>query len=147
MALNSTRPGRGTSLILYLGAVVMLGAPAEIEACQRELELQPRRTAPHPNLGTSSRPRRRSGEGTLRWLCLLYLGPSAAAAPQQVSSEPLGSQEPPALSQKAPLPMMLLAMRRVVTPGVVARFEVPADQWAVDRCSCMRYGECEPSII
>jgi hypothetical protein len=84
---------------------------------------------------------------TLCWPCLLHLGPSATAAPQQASPGPLGYQEPPALSQKAPLPVMLLAVRRPVTPGVVAYFEVPADQRAVDRCSCMRYGECEPSII
>jgi hypothetical protein len=86
-------------------------------------------------------------EGTLRWPCLLHLGPSAAATPQQVSSEPLGSRGPPALSQKAPLLVMLLTVHRVVTPGVVARFEVPADQQVVGRCSCVQYGECEPSII
>jgi hypothetical protein len=59
----------------------------------------------------------------------------------------LGSQEPPALSQKVPLPVMLLAVRRAVTPGVVACFEVPADQWVVSWCSCMQYSECEPYII
>jgi hypothetical protein len=63
-----------------------------------------------------------------------------------VSPEPLGSQEPPALSQKDPLPVMLLAVHWAVTPGVVARLEVPADQRAVGRCSCVRYGECEPTI-
>jgi hypothetical protein len=45
-----------------------------------------------------------------------------------VSPKPLGSQELPALSQKAPLPVMLLAVRQAVTPGVVAHFKVPADQ-------------------
>jgi hypothetical protein len=69
------------------------------------------------------------------------------AALQQASLEPLGSQEPPALPRKAPLRVMLLVVRRAVTPGVVARFKVPTGQRAVDRCSCMRYGECEPSII
>jgi hypothetical protein len=80
-------------------------------------------------------------------LVLLYLGPSNAAAPQPVSPESLGPQEPPALSQKAPLPVMLLVVHWAVTPGVVARFEVPANQWAIGRCSCVWYGECEPSII
>jgi hypothetical protein len=70
-----------------------------------------------------------------------------AAAPQQASPEPLGSQESPALSQKVPLLVMPLTVREAMTPGVVARSEVPADQWVVDRCSCVRYGECEPSII
>jgi hypothetical protein len=119
----------------------------ETMTCRRELELRPRRTAPNTHLGTSSSPRCRSGECTLHWPCLLYLGPSAAAAPQQVSPELLGSQEPPALSQKVPLPVMLLAVCRVVTPGVLACVEVPTDQWAVSRCSCIQYGECEPSII
>jgi hypothetical protein len=59
----------------------------------------------------------------------------------------LGSQEPPVPSQKAPLPVMLLAVRRALTPGVVSRFKVPAGQQAVGWCSCVRYGECEPPII
>jgi hypothetical protein len=129
MALNSTRPECGTSLILYLGAV---GMP---RCSSRAQSLSVRTGA----LTTK--------ECTLRWSCLLYLGPSAAAAPQQASPELLGSQEPPALSQKAPLYVMLLAVRRALTPGVVACFEVPAGQRAVSQCSCMRYGECEPSII
>jgi hypothetical protein len=85
--------------------------------------------------------------GRVLFVGFLHLGPSAAAAPQQASHEPLGSQEPPALSQKAPLPVMLLEVRRAMTPRVVAHFEVPADQRAVSQCSCMLYGECEPSII
>jgi hypothetical protein len=99
------------------------------------------------HLSTSSRPRRHSGEGTLHWPYLLYHGPLVAAAPQQASLESLGSQEPPALSQKVPLRVMPLAVCRARTPGVVAHSEVPADQWAVGRCSCVRYGECKPSII
>jgi hypothetical protein len=43
--------------------------------------------------------------------------------------------------------VMPLAVRRVGTPGVVARSRVPPDQRAVDRCSCVRYGEYEPPII
>jgi hypothetical protein len=114
--------------------------------CSNRARSLPVRT-PHPHLGTSSCPRCHSGEGTLRWPCLLHLGPSAAAAPQQGSPVPLGSQGPPALSQKAPVPVMLLAVHRAVTPGVVACFEVPADQRVVGRCSFVQYGECEPSII
>jgi hypothetical protein len=36
---------------------------------------------------------------------------------------------------------------QVVTPGVVALFEVPANQQADGWWSCVRCGECEPSII
>jgi hypothetical protein len=43
--------------------------------------------------------------------------------------------------------MMLLDVRQAVTPRAVAHFEVIADQQAVGWCSCMWYGECEPSII
>jgi hypothetical protein len=106
-----------------------------------------RRTPPHLHLGTSSRPQRCSRECTPHWPCPLCLGPSAAAPPQQASPKPSGSQELPALSQKVPLLVMPLAVRRAVTPGVVGRSEVPADQRAVGRCSCVRYGKCEPSII
>jgi hypothetical protein len=147
MALNSTRPRRGTSLILYLRAVVMPRCSSRVQSLPARTGASTRRTPPHPHLGTSSHPRRRLGEGTLHWPCLLYFGPSAAAAPQQVSPESLGSQEPPTLSLKVPLPVMLLAVHRVVTPGAVARSEVSADQWAVSRCSRVRYGECKPSII
>jgi hypothetical protein len=147
MALNSTRLGCGTSLILYLGAVVM-------PRCSSRAPSLPVRTgASIPKDSTSSASRyifsssALLGEGTLRWPCLLHLGPSVAAAPQQACPKPLGSPEPPALSQEAPLPVMLLAVRQAMTPGVVARFEVPADQQAVGRCSCVRYSECEPSII
>jgi hypothetical protein len=80
-------------------------------------------------------------------LVALVLYPLAAVAPQQASPELLGSQEPPALSQKVLLRVMPLVVRRARTPGVVARSEVPADQRAVGRCSSVRYGECEPSII
>jgi hypothetical protein len=109
-------------------------------------ELRSRRTPPHLHLGTSFHPRRRSGECTPRCPCPLCLGPLATVAPQQASPELLGSQEPPALSQKVPFPVMPLVVHRVVTPGVVACSEVPADQWAVSRCCCVRCSECEPSI-
>jgi hypothetical protein len=86
-------------------------------------------------------------EGTLHWRCLQCPSSSAAIAPQQASPKPLGSRGPLALSKKAPLPVIHLEVRRAVTPGVVAHFEVPADQRADGWCSCVRYGECEPSII
>jgi hypothetical protein len=38
---------------------------------------------------------------------------------------------------------MPLVVRRAGTPGVVARSEVPADQWAVGQCSCVQYSEYE----
>jgi hypothetical protein len=120
---------------------------SRLEACRKELELRFRRTPLHLHLGTSSHPRHRSGEGTLRWPCPLCHGPSAIVAPQPTSPEPLGSQEPPALSQKVPLLVMHLAVRQVGTPEVEACSEVPVDQRVVGRCSCVRYGEYEPSII
>jgi hypothetical protein len=104
-------------------------------------------TPPHPHLGTSSRPRCRLGEGTLRWPHLLRHGPSVATAPQQASPEPLGPRGPPALSKKAPPPVMHLEVRRAMPPEVVAHVEVPADQRVDGWCSCMWYSECGPSII
>jgi hypothetical protein len=147
MALNSTRPGCRTSMILYLGAVVM-------PRCSSRAQSMPVRTGASTLKDSTTSTSRyifsssaSLGEGTLCWPCLLYHGPSATAAPQLASPEPLGSQDPPALSQKVSLPVMLLVVRRAGTPRVVAHSEVPANQWAVGRCSCVRYGECEPSII
>jgi hypothetical protein len=148
MALNTTHPKRGTSLILYRRAGVM-------PRCSSRARSLPVRTgASIAKDSTSSTSRyifsssvSLRGEGTLRWPCPLCHGPSAAVAPQPASPELLGSQEPPALSQKVPLLVMPLAVHQAGTPGVVARSEVPADQWAVGRCSCVRYDECEPSII
>jgi hypothetical protein len=124
-ALNSTRPGCGTFLILYLGAVVMPRCSSRARSLPARTGASTRRTPPHPHLGTSSHPRCHSAEGTLHWPCLLHPSPSVAAAPQQASPEPLGSQGPPTLSQKDPLHVMLLAVRRAVTPRVVAYFKVP----------------------
>jgi hypothetical protein len=42
---------------------------------------------------------------------------------------------------------MRLEVHQAMPPEVVAHVEVPADQWADGRCSCVWYGECEPSII
>jgi hypothetical protein len=104
-------------------------------------------TPPRPHLDTSFHPRCCSGESFLRWPCLPRHGPLATAAPQQESPELLGSQGLLALSQKAPPPVMHIGVRRAVTPGAAAHFEVPADQWVDDRCSCVWYSGYEPSII
>jgi hypothetical protein len=114
---------------------------------RRRLELQPRRTPPCQHLSTSSRIRYRSGEGALRWSYLLCHGPPVAVAPQPASPELLGSQELPALSQKVPLLVMPLVVRRAGTPRVVAHSEVPADGRVDGRCSCVRCNGYEPSII
>jgi hypothetical protein len=50
-------------------------------------------------------------------------GPPVVAL-QQACPEPLGSQEPPALSRKVPLLGMPLEVCRAGIPGVVARSEV-----------------------
>jgi hypothetical protein len=71
----------------------------------------------------------------------------AASAPQRARPRPLGSRGPPALSQKAPPPVMRLEVRRAVTLGVVLHFDVPVDQQVGSWCSCVRCSECEPSII
>jgi hypothetical protein len=141
MALNSTRPRRGTSLILYLGVMVM-------PRCSSRAQSLPARTgALTPKDSTSSTSQyifssSASLRGGYSSLALSSTSWSFGYCCSSVGSlEPLGSQEPPALSQKAPLPVMLLAVRRAVTPGVVAHFKVPADQQAVSRCSCVRYGE------
>jgi hypothetical protein len=104
-------------------------------------------TPPRQHLGTSSRLRYRSGEGVLRWSCLLYHGPLVVATPQPASPEPLGSQEHPALSRKVPLLVMPLVVRRAGTLEVATHFKVPADQQVDGRCSCVRCGRYEPSII
>jgi hypothetical protein len=106
------------------GAVVM-------PRCSSRAQSLPART------GTFSRPWCRSGEGTLHWRCLQCHGPSAAAAPQQASPELLGSQGPPALSQKAPPRVMRIEVRRAVTPRVVAHFEVqPTNGWMTIALAC-----------
>jgi hypothetical protein len=147
MTLNSTCLGRGTSLILYMGAVVMPRCSSRARSLPVGTELQQQRTPPRPHLGTSSRSLYRSGEVALHQPHLLCHGSSAAAAPLQASPEPLGSRGPPALSKKTPPDVMRAEAHWVVTPGAVAHSEVPADQRVDDWCSCVRCGECESSII
>jgi hypothetical protein len=97
MALNSTRPKCGTSLILYRGAVVMPGAPAKLEAYRRGSEIQLQNTPPRQHLGTSSRVRYHLGKVVLHQSYLLCQGPPVVDL-QLVNPEQLGSQEPLALS-------------------------------------------------
>jgi hypothetical protein len=59
----------------------------------------------------------------------------------------LGSEVPPARSQKAPPPEMRDVVSHVVAPVVTAHHEVPAHQRADNRCSHVRSSEDEPSII
>jgi hypothetical protein len=128
MALNSTRPGRGTSLILYLGAVLM----PRCSSRARSLSTGTGASAPKDSTSSASQYIFSSfvslGRGCSSSPCLLCHGSPAAAAPQQASPEPGGSQGPPTLSQKFPPPVMRVEVHWVVTPRVVAHFEVPADQ-------------------
>jgi hypothetical protein len=147
MALNSTHPGRGTSLILYLGAVLM-------PRCSSRAQSLPVGTRASVLKDSTSSVSRYIfsfsvllGEVALHRPCLLCHGSLATAAPQQASPESLGSQGQPALSQKAPPLVMRAKACGAVTPGAVAYSEVPVDQWVDGHCSCVRYGECEPSII
>jgi hypothetical protein len=146
MALNSTHPGHGTSLIMYLGAVLLLRCSSRAQSLPvRTRDLTPKDSTSSASwyIISSSAP---LGGGYSSLALSSTSWSFGCCYSQQASPEPLGSQEPPALSQKAPLPVMLLVVRRAVTLGVVACFEVPADQRVVGRCSCVQYGECEPSI-
>jgi hypothetical protein len=92
------------------------------------------------HLCTTSHPHCHSGESTF---CHLHLHcqhhrPPAAATPQQVRLELPGYLVPLAQSQKAPAPEMHMVVSHDGAPVVVARSEVPTDQWANGRCSCGR---------
>jgi hypothetical protein len=108
--LNSTRPERGTFLILYREAVVM-------PRCSSRAQSLPARIGDlAPKDSTSSASRYIfSGEGALHWSCLLCPGPPVAAPPQPASPEPLDSQEPPTLSRKVSLLVMPLVVCRAGT--------------------------------
>jgi hypothetical protein len=146
MALNSTRPERGTSLILYRGEVVMPRCSSRAQVCWRGSEIQPRRTPPRQHLGTSSRLRYRSEEGALRWSCLQCYGPLVVAT-QLTCPELSGSQEPLALSRKVLLLVMPLVVCRARTLEAATHFEVSANRRVDDRSSCVRCGGYEPSNI
>jgi hypothetical protein len=128
MTLNSTRPERGTFLILYRGAVVMP------RCSSRAQSLPVRIGGSAPKDSTSSAPR------------YIFSAP-VVAAPQPASPEPLGSQEPLALSRKVPLLVMPLVVRRAGTREAAAYSEVPVDRQVDGRCSCMWCGRYETSII
>jgi hypothetical protein len=147
MALNSTHPERGTSLILYRGAVVM-------PRCSSRARSLPAITGDSALKDSTSSASRyifstsvSLGEGALHWSCLRCHGPPVVAAPQPVSPAPLGSQEPPALSRKVPFLVMPLVVRRAGTLEAATHFKVPADRRVDDWCSCVRCGGYEPSII
>jgi hypothetical protein len=59
----------------------------------------------------------------------------------------LGSQFPPAPSQKTPPLEIRAIVHRDVAPVAVAHSMVPADQRANDWCSCVQFGEYKPFII
>jgi hypothetical protein len=146
MALNSTRPGCGTSLILYRGAVVM-------PRCYNKARSLPARIRDSaPKDSTSSASRYIFSGSLLLWevsfhqSCLLCHGPLVVAQ-QLVSPEQLGSQEPLALSRRVPLLVLPLVVCRAGTVEAAARSEVPADRQVDGRCSCVRCDGYEPSNI
>ena len=146
MALNSTRPERGTSFILYRGAVVM-------PRCSSKAQSLPARIgASAPKDSTSSASQYifsgsvSLGGGCLHRSCLLCHG-SLVVALQLVSPEQLGSQEPLALSRRVPPLVLPLVVCRAGILEAAARSEVPADRWVDGRCSCLRCGGYEPSNI
>jgi hypothetical protein len=146
MALNSTRPERGTSLILYRGAVVMPRCSGK----SRSLPARIGDSAPKDSTLSASQYIFSSsvslGEGVLCWSCLLCHGPPVVA-PQPASPESLGSQELPALSQKVPLLVLPIVVCRAGTLEAAAHSMVPANRRVDDRCSCMWCSEYGPSII
>jgi hypothetical protein len=146
MSLNSTHPEHGTSLILYRGAVVM-------PRCSSKARGLPARigdSAPKDSTSSASRYIFLSsvllGGGCFHWTCLRCYGPPVVA-PQPASPEPLGSQEPPALSRRVPLLAMPLMVGRAGTPEAAAHFEVPANRRVDDWCSCVRCGRYKSSNI
>jgi hypothetical protein len=138
MELNSTCPERGTSLILYRGVVVM-------PRCSSKARSLPARigdSAPKDSTSSASQ-YIFSSSVSLRGGCSSLV----LSSPQLVSPEPLGSQEPPALSRRVPLLVMSLVVGRAGTLEAAAHSEVPADQRVDDRCSCVQCVGYEPSNI
>jgi hypothetical protein len=146
MALNSAHPERGTSLILYRGAVVMPRCFSKARSLPARIEDSALKDS------TSSASRYIfSGSVSLGGGCsssVLSSVPwssgccSAAGSPEQ-----LGSQEPLALSRRVPLLVLPLVVCRAGILEVVAHSEVPTDQQVDGQCSCMRCDRYEPSII
>jgi hypothetical protein len=144
MVLNSTCPERGTSLTLYWGAVVMPRCSSKA----RSLPARIRDSAPKDSTSSASR-YIFSGSVSLGGGCsslVLFSVPwSSVVALQPTSPEPLGSQEPLALSRRVLL--MPLVVCRAGTLDAAAHSEVPADRRVDGRCSCVWCGEYEPSNI
>jgi hypothetical protein len=115
MALNSTRPERGTSLILYRGAVVM-------PRCSSKAQSLPARIRDSTPKDSTSSASRYNFSGSVS----LYWGPLVVAL-QLANPEQLGSQEPLALSRVVPPLELPLVVRRAGTLEVVACPEVPVD--------------------
>ena len=146
MALNSTRPDRRTSFILYRGAVVM-------PRCSSKARSLPARigdSAPKDSTSSASR-YNFSGLASLERSCpssslSSVRGPPVVAL-RSANPEQLGSQEPLALSRRVPLLKLPLVVCWAGILEAVAHSGVPADQQADDRCSCVRCGGYEPSII
>jgi hypothetical protein len=108
--------------------------------------MQLQRTPPRQRLGTTSPVRYRSGKVVLHQSCPMYRGPPVVAL-LLANPKQSGSQEPLALSQRVlPLKLPLVVCRAGILEAV-ARSEVPADRQVDGRCSCMRCGGYEPSII
>jgi hypothetical protein len=146
MALNSTRPERGTSFILYRGAVVM-------PRCSSKARSLPARigdSAPKDSTSLASR-YNFSGSVSLGGSCPSSVLSSVPGPPvvalRPVNPEQLGSQEPLALSRRVPLLKLSLGVCRAGILEAVGRSGVPADRQVDSRCSCVRCGGYEPSII
>jgi hypothetical protein len=134
-------------LVLVLGAMVMPNCSSRA----RGLPVGTEALAPKDSISSASQyifstsVSLKGGCSSLVFSSMLC--PLAIVAPQQASLELLGSQEPPALSQKAPPLVMRAKAHQAVIPRGVAHSEVLADQRVDSWCSCVWYGECEPSII
>jgi hypothetical protein len=124
MALNSTRPERGTSLILYRGVVVVQQSTKPTGEDRRFSSEGFHLVSISVHLlGFSIF----LGEVALHRSCLLCHGPPVVAL-QLVSPEPLGSQGPLALSRRVPLLVMPLVVGRAGTLEAAARSVVPTDR-------------------
>jgi hypothetical protein len=86
------------------------------------------------------------GEVVLHQSYPLYRGPRVVALPL-ANPEQLGSQEPLALSRRVPPLKLPLVVCQAGILEAAARSEVPSDRQVDSRCSCVRCGGYEPSII
>jgi hypothetical protein len=140
IALNSTRPERETSLILYRGAVVMPRCSSKA----RSLLARIRDLALKDSTSSASR-YNFSGSVSLGGSCSSSVLSSVLGSSGCCSST--GSQEPLALSRRVPPLELPLVVCRAGIPEAAAHSELPADRQVDDRCSCVRCGGYEPSNI